>query len=53
MIRKENIEAKSQHAFFVFARTAEILYKHGVSIALHILGYKYHKVNISSGQDLN
>lgn len=53
MIRKENIEPQSQHAFFVFAKTTEILYKLGVSIALHILGYKYHKVNISSGQDLN
>ena len=53
LIRKENIEPQSQHAFFVFAKTTEIFYKLGVSIALHILGYKYHKINTTSGQDNN
>ena len=53
LIRKENIEPQSQHAFFVFAKTTEIFYKLGVSIALHILGYKYHKINITYGQDNN
>ncbi len=46
MIRKEQIEPQSAMAFHVFARTAKVFYRLGVSIALRRLGYKYVKVRI-------
>ncbi len=46
MIRKEQIEPQSAMAFHVFARTARVFYRLGVSIALRRLGYKYVKVRI-------
>ncbi len=48
LIRKENVEPQSEQAFYIFAKTTSIFYQLGVSLALFILGYKYHKVTISS-----
>lgn len=44
MIRKENIQAMTGDAFHVFARTAKLFFKLGVSIELKRAGYKYAKV---------
>lgn len=46
MIRKENIEAQSNDAFHIFARTVKIMFKIGISVALKMLGYKYEKMTI-------
>jgi len=48
MIRKENIEAQSPDAFYVFARSVKVLFKIGVSVALKRLGYKYEKVTVTN-----
>ncbi len=42
-IRKESIEAQSVMAFYIFARTAKVMYRLGVSVGLRLLGYRYHK----------
>ncbi len=47
MIRKENIEAQSVMAFYVFARTTKVLFRLGVAIGLRILGYNYVKAGIT------
>ncbi len=45
-IRKESIEAQSVMAFYIFARTAKVMYRLGVSTGLRLLGYRYHKGQI-------
>ncbi len=46
MIRKESIEAQSVMAFYIFARTAKVFYRLGVSLALRLLGYRYQKATM-------
>ncbi len=46
LLRKENIEAQSQEAFYCFAIIVKHLYKIGVSIILNKLGYKYEKLTL-------
>ena len=40
MIRHEHIEPLSPRAYYVFARTVQVLYRIGASIELFLLGYK-------------
>jgi len=44
MIRHENIEPQSPRAYYVFARTAQVLYRIGASIELFLLGYKLERL---------
>ena len=45
-IRKEGIEPQSVMAFHVFARVVKIFFVLGMSVALHLMGYKYEKVKV-------
>lgn len=45
MIRHENIEPSSARAYYVFARATESLYRIGVSVELHLLGYRMQNIN--------
>lgn len=45
LIRKESIEGQSERAFYVLARTIQVMYCVGVSVELKRLGYKYEKLN--------
>lgn len=44
MIRHEDIEPASPRAYYVFARTVQVLYRIGASIALFLLGYKLERL---------
>ena len=44
MIRHENIEPQSPRAYYVFARTIQVLYRLGASIELFLLGYKLERI---------
>lgn len=44
MIRHEHIEPASPRAYYVFARTVQVLYRIGASIELFLLGYKLEKL---------
>lgn len=44
MIRHENIEPQSPRAYYVFARTVQILYRIGASMELFLLGYKLERL---------
>ena len=44
MIRHENIEPQSPRAYYVFARTVQVLYRIGASIELFLLGYKLERI---------
>ena len=44
MIRHEHIEPQSPRAYYVFARTVQVLYRIGASIELFILGYKLERL---------
>ena len=44
MIRHENIEPQSPRAYYVFARTIQVLYRIGASIELYLLGYKLERL---------
>lgn len=44
LIRKENIEAQSVEAFYLFADFTKVFFKLGVSLELYRLGYKYQKM---------
>ncbi len=46
MIRKEGIEAQSVMAFYIFARSAKVFFRLGVSLGLRLLGYRYHKTKM-------
>ncbi|MEG0011854.1 MAG: hypothetical protein RR061_02615 [Muribaculaceae bacterium] len=48
LIRKECIEPQSIEAFHMFAKTTEVFFKLGVSLALFGLGYKYEKMTIGN-----
>ena len=45
-IRREEIEAQSTKAFYIFARTARVIFRIGAAMELHRLGYKFEKVNL-------
>jgi len=46
MIRREDTEAQSTKAFYIFARTTRVLFRIGAAIELKRLGYKFEKVNL-------
>ncbi len=46
MIRKEGIEEQSVMAFYIFARTAKVMYRLGVAVGMRLLGYRYEKMNL-------
>lgn len=46
IMRKEEIEAQSTDAFYIFASTAKVFFRLGVAVSLKILGYKYEKVKV-------
>ena len=45
-IRREETEAQSTKAFYIFARTTRVLFRIGAAMELHRLGYKFEKVNL-------
>ena len=47
LIRREEIEAQSTKAFYIFSRTARAMYRIGASMRLYALGYKFEKVPLS------
>ena len=49
-IRREDTEAQSTKAFYIFARTTRVLFRIGAAMELHRLGYKFEKVNL--GEEL-
>ena len=49
-IRREDIEAQSTKAFYIFARTTRAMFRIGAAMELHRLGYKFEKVNIAQPQ---
>ena len=52
-IRREEVEAQSTKAFYIFARTTRVLFRIGAAMELHRLGYKFEKVNLSEGELAN
>ena len=44
LIRHEHIEPQSPRAYYVFARTVQVLYRIGASIELFLLGYKLERL---------
>ena len=44
MIRHEHIEPQSPRAYYVFARSVQVLYRIGASIELFLLGYKLERI---------
>ena len=44
MIRHEHIEPQSPRAYYIFARTVQVLYRIGASIELFLLGYKLERL---------
>ncbi len=51
-IRREDTEAQSTKAFYIFARTTRVLFRIGAAMELHRLGYKFEKVNLGENTDL-
>ena len=49
-IRREEVEAQSTKAFYIFARTTRVLFRIGAAMELHRLGYKFEKVNLGAPQ---
>ena len=47
MIRREDTEAQSTKAFYIFARTTRVMFRIGAALELKRLGYKFHKVDLS------
>ena len=45
-IRREDTEAQSTKAFYIFARTTRVMFRIGAAMELHRLGYKFEKVNL-------
>lgn len=46
LIRREQVEGQSTKAFYIFARTAKVLYRIGAALELRRLGYRFEKVNM-------
>lgn len=51
-IRREQIEAGTSEAFYIFASTAKIMFKIGVAIELKRLGYRYEKATINEAKEI-
>lgn len=51
-IRREDTEAQSTKAFYIFARTTRVLFRVGAAMELHRLGYKFEKVNLAEGNEV-
>ena len=47
-IRHEQIEGQTKEAFYVFARTARIMFRLGAALELRRLGYRFEKVNMNT-----
>lgn len=47
LIRREQIEAQSTKAFYVFARTTRAMFRIGAAMELKRLGYRFEKANLS------
>lgn len=47
LIRREQIEAQTTKAFYVFARTTRCMFRIGAALELKRLGYKFEKANLS------
>lgn len=45
-IRREEIEAQSTKAFYIFARTTRVLFRIGSALELKRLGYKFEKMEL-------
>ena len=45
MIRHEHIEPQSPRAYYVFARTIQVMYRIGASMELFLLGYKLERLS--------
>ena len=45
-IRREDTEAQTTKAFYIFARTTRVMFRIGAAMELHRLGYKFEKVNL-------
>lgn len=48
LIRREDTEAQTTKAFYLFARTARTLFRIGAALELKRLGYKFEKVALES-----
>ncbi len=46
LIRREDTEAQSTKAFYIFARTTRALFKIGAALQLKRMGYKFEKMNL-------
>ena len=46
MIRREDTEAQTTKAFYIFARTTRVLFRIGAALELKRLGYKFEKVKV-------
>ena len=47
MIRREDTEAQSTKAFYIFARTTRVMFRIGAALELKRLGYKFEKQIVS------
>ena len=47
LIRREQIEAQTTKAFYIFARTTRAMFRIGAALELKRLGYKFEKANLS------
>ena len=43
LIRREDTEAQSTKAFYIFARTTRVMFRIGAALELKRLGYKFEK----------
>ncbi|MBR2351405.1 MAG: hypothetical protein IKA70_00525 [Alistipes sp.] len=46
-IRREQVEAQSTKAFYIFARTARVMFRIGAALELARRGYRFEKVNMA------
>lgn len=53
LIRREDTEAQSTKAFYIFARTTRALFKIGAALELKRLGYKFEKMNLGENPIFN
>lgn len=53
LIRREDTEAQSTKAFYIFARTTRALFKIGAALELQRLGYKFEKMNLGDMPQYN
>ena len=48
LIRREQVEGQSTKAFYIFARTAKVLFRIGAALELRRLGYRFEKVDVGN-----